>query len=762
MRMLLSCKIPLFTHVFSILHAKILLAMESINQTLFSEDKIPQYVVRVAVPLFLPKMLDYKWNDTSVPLVGDMVEVEVGRKKYHALVMEVLTSSPYDKLKKAAPLAEKVHFNAKVAEFYRWVSRYTLSMPGDPVRSALVSAAVPERPALQMKWKISPQADILSRKDGFRMTSARGKVLKSVQITPKSVMEWAADTGVSESVVRSLIKQGFFEEVAVREEDDFQQLDVSHAPTLNPYQQAAAAEIIASLEQDTFKTFLLDGIMGSGKTEVYFEAIERLLEKDEKAQILVLVPEISLTPQWTSRFEKRFGFAPVCWHSGLSEGVRRKNWWQILENKARVVVGARSSLFLPYQNLKLIIVDEEHDSSYKQEDVFRYNGRDMAIVCGRIWKASVVLASATPSLETWKNALDQKYKHLTLPHRHGGATLPKMRLVDMKENGPKGDRYVSDLMVREIARRLALKEQSLVFLNRRGVAPLLICKGCGERKGCPSCSTSLVVHEGHLECHHCGFMEPWPKRCPKCHKEEMWRAFGPGTRKIKKELEEAFPEATIAVADSDSITTPAQIAHLVDNMESGKIDILIGTQMVAKGHHFSNLTFVGVVDGDMGLAHGEMRASERTFQLLMQVAGRAGRESTEGEVMLQSYSPEHPLFQALKSYDRQAFYKIELENRKQWMDPPYAKQVAVILSGEYENEVAQVGHMLVRTFPEVDGVEILGPAPAPLARLKDKFRFRLLIKSTKPLQNIIIQWLGGVEIPRRVKLQVDVDPVSFF
>lgn len=723
---------------------------------------MPQFVVRVAVPLFLPKCLDYLYKEVAAPQVGEVVEVEVGRKKYHAIVMEVLDESPYKKLKTAQPLSlsEKVVLHPNLVEFYKWVTKYTLSMPGDPVRAGFISGALPERVQPEMKWCLN--AHKLS-KSTIKVTPKRQQVFTIASDKLWSVAELAEAADVSDSVIRTLIKHDIFEEVEVVEEEEPLVMPQGKTPVLNTHQAHAATEIIASLEQEKFQTFLLDGIMGSGKTEVYFEAIDKLLQQDKKAQSLVLVPEIALTPQWISRFKKRFGFEPVCWHSGLSDGARRRNWWKIQDGKARVIVGARSALFLPYQNLKLIIVDEEHDASYKQEDVFRYNGRDMAIVAGNIWKAPVVLASATPSLETWKNTCDQKYKHLILPNRYAGATLPKMRLVDMKNNAPKNkDNYVSELMVREIARRLSLGEQVLVFLNRRGVAPLLICRSCGERKGCPSCSTSLVVHEGHLQCHHCGFMEPWPKHCPKCNKEDTWRAFGPGTRKIKKELAEAFPEASIAVADSDSITTGAQIAHLVDNMETGKIDILIGTQMVAKGHHFSNLTFVGVVDGDMGLAHGEMRAAERTFQLLMQVAGRAGRESTEGEVMLQSYSVEHPLFQALKSYDRESFYQIELGNRKQWMDPPYARQVAIILSGEYEKEVQQVGHMLVRKFPEIAGVEVLGPAPAPLARLKDKYRYRLLIKGVKPLQGVVMKWLHDVEIPRRVKLQIDVDPVTFF
>lgn len=721
------------------------------NQSLFSEDKKPQFIVRVAVPLALPKVLDYLWVGDKEPQVGAFAEVEVGRKKYHSVVMEIVSESKYDKLKTATPI-EMSALSPQTAQFYGWVSKYTLAMPGDPIRAALVGGQIPEKPNPQERLVVTGHAP-------DRKTKARTQVLETAVTGMWRTGELADAAGVSDSVVRGLVQQGCLKKQLVPEEPFSMQINL---PELNPHQEVAAGEIAAALESRDFSPYLLDGVMGSGKTEVYFDAIARVLERGE-GQVLVLVPEISLTPQWLDRFKVRFGFEPTIWHSHISDGKRRKNWWDVLEGKARVVVGARSALFLPYQQLEMMIVDEEHDHSYKQEDVFRYHGRDMAVVCASIWKCPIILASATPSLETWKNTMDQKYGHLILPSRHGDSILPKVRTVDMKNNAPKKrDKFISPLMERELARRLSAGEQSLVFLNRRGVAPLLICSGCGHRQECPSCSASLVVHGSHLQCHHCGFTEGWPEHCPKCNKKDTWRAFGPGTRKILQELEEMFPEARLAVADSDAVHTEKQMEHLVHKMESGQVDILVGTQMVAKGHHFANLTFVGVVDSDMGLAHGELRAAERTFQLLMQVAGRAGRESKNGEVMLQSYSPDHPLFEALKTFDREAFYNMELVNRKQWSDPPYGKQVALILSGEYEAEVQRTGQMLVQRFPQIEATDILGPAPAPLAKLKDRYRFRLLVKGAKPLQGVVSQWLNSVEVPRRVRIQVDVDPITFF
>jgi len=475
-----------------------------------------------------------------------------------------------------------------------------------------------------------------------------------------------------------------------------------------------------------------------------------------------LVPEIALTPQWLKRFEARFGFQVDAWHSSIGEKARRKTWWRVHEGKARVVVGARSALFLPYRDLRFIVVDEEHDTSYKQEEGFRYHGRDMAVALARHWSCPVVLASATPSLETWHNAHQGKYQLLHLPSRFSAAVTPDIKLIDMRQNGPEEkDCFLSPVVRDELLKRLNNGEQSLVFLNRRGTAPLLICSACGHRAECPDCSTSLVVHGRYLECHYCGFHEHIPDACPSCAEEGRMRSFGPGTRKIMEEVQRLFPDARVAVADSDAITTTKKMAELVEQMESGEIDILVGTQMVAKGHHFPNLTFVAVIDSDMGLGRGELRVAEHTFQMLMQVSGRAGRAEKAGAVYLQSYMPEHPLFQALLQCDRDGFLNMELTARQIWNDPPFVRQVALILSGKNEQDVQASARALAMDLGKKEGLEVMGPIAAPLARLKGKYRYRLLIKSTQHIQKDVLSTLSSVLLAKAVRLDIDVNPVSF-
>ena len=716
------------------------------------------FVVTVATSLAVPKLLDYRLLADIAPNSGVFVQVEVGTKVVCGIVVAVQPVAGYegavDKLKPCTLLPDVPAIQPQTLRFMRFASKYTFALPGDPVRAALVAGQVPE--------KVAPEKRLVA--SGIKpkaQTAARQKVLDTLTHNTTfytSQSDLAKDAEVSTAVVKGLLDQQVLAWQTVA--DVAPEIDIQ-LPDLNPSQAAAAGQLASCLSQGQHQTFFLDGVMGSGKTEVYFDTIARILEQTEDGQVLLLVPEIALTPQLVKRFEKRFGFVPTLWHSNLGEKARRRHWWQIAKGQARVVIGARSALFLNYQNLKLLVVDEEHDSSYKQEEVFRYHGRDMAVTLGHFWQCPVVLCSATPSLETWNNTLSGRYQHLILDGRFGEAELPDLQLVDMKEQKVgRGDRWLSAPIVEAVKARLEKGEQSLVFLNRRGVAPLLICGGCGARSGCPSCDASLVVHKSYLICHHCGFHEPIPQKCPKCDAEKL-RAFGPGTRKIKDELVSYFPEARIVVADSDSVKTDRQMGDVVTAMEKGEIDILVGTQMVAKGHHFPNLTYVGIVDGDMGLARGELRAAERTFQVLMQVAGRAGRALKKGTVSIQTHDPQHPLFGCLMRMDRDQFLKMELQSRKLWQDPPFSKQMALIVSGKDERAVAYAAKTLASQF-QVDDAQILGPAPAPLAKLRDKYRYRLLVKSNHKMHDNIQKWLSGTNIPSSVRVVVDVDPVSFY
>ncbi len=680
-------------------------------------------VIRVLVPLALPSLLDYVCDN---PLrVGDWVEIPVGTKRVHGVVAEVLESSPYQNLKRAVALTEVPSLDGKMLEFYRWAARYTLSAPGEGLRVALPKAQVPAAPKVKK--------------------AAFAKTPKSLKGKKGAAMALQAPEGAA--YADTLVVKG------------------KHVP-LNEAQQAAADAVRGAL--GSFKPFLLDGVTGSGKTEVYFHVIQEVLARG--GQALVLVPEIALTPQWLKRFEERFGSKPLVWHSGLAEGKRRETWWELAKGTPAVVVGARSALFLPFSNLQVLVVDEEHEPSYKQEEAFRYHARDLAVQLGRMWNAPVVLASATPSLESWQRALERKYERLVLPGRHGGTMAP-ITMIDLRSEKMKKQTYVSPSLAKAVEAAMAKGEQSLMFLNRRGNAPVMICGDCGTRRDCSRCDATLVVHGDKLQCHHCGFTESFPDECPACGSEDL-RAYGPGTRRVVSEVQALWPNARVVVADSDAVSTPKQLAALVHAVEAREVDIIVGTQMVTKGHHFPHLTCVGVIDADMGLAHGDVRAAERTFQLLTQVAGRAGRGTAAGKVLVQSHDPSQPLFKALVNHDRDGFYKLELAARQQWGDPPFGRMVAVIVDGLDERAVEAGAKALAEGWKgsqepgsqvAKEAVRLLGPAPAPVAKIRDKYRYRLLVKGPAGvlLQTVVKSWIEAVAVPRGVRVTVDVDPVSF-
>ena len=536
---------------------------------------------------------------------------------------------------------------------------------------------------------------------------------------------------------------------------------------LNEAQQSALKKLQAAMTPDHASVAVLDGVTGSGKTEVYFELILDLLKNTDR-QILVLLPEIALTAQWVTRFEQRFGALPTLWHSDVSKAQKRESWKQIISGESRLILGARSALFLPYPKLGLIIVDEEHEPSFKQEEGLIYHGRDMAVLRGHIEKIPVVLSSATPSLETIDNMDQGKYTHVELPYRYAGAQMPKVHLIDMNKNPlPKGS-WLAGPLVSAMAENLEKGHQSLIFLNRRGYAPLTLCQACGHRLQCPTCSTWLVEHRGRqggirLECHHCGYAKPLPKACSNCQAEDSWTACGPGVERVIENLKEVFPKARIAEMSRDVIQTQDDLAALIQKMEARQIDILVGTQMVAKGHHFPYLSVVGVIDADLGLEGGDLRASERTFHLLAQVAGRAGRRDILGNVYIQSFSPQHPVIQALSHLDRDGFIAAEKAIRLRANYPPYARFVSLILSASDEAKLDRFCGEFSKAAPNLAGITILGPSPAPLRFLRGKHRRRFLLKAPKnvKVQPIIRDWIGRMQSPSWLRLQVDIDPISF-
>ncbi len=535
---------------------------------------------------------------------------------------------------------------------------------------------------------------------------------------------------------------------------------------LSEIQQDAADNIAEKLGKG-FSVTLLDGVTGSGKTEVYFDSIARILNSSN-TQILILLPEIGLSVQWLERFERRFGFTPVIWHSGITPAKKRSGWQEIAKGQAQIVVGARSALFLPYQNLSLIIVDEEHDTSYKQEDGVMYHARDMAVARARFENFPVILVSATPSLESHYNSKQGKYSEISLPIRHAEAVMPDISVIDMRTEKLDSNQFISNSLRQKLANAIEAGHQAMLFLNRRGYAPLMLCRKCGHRFQCPDCSAWLVLHKKKhlpkLACHHCGYNIPAPETCPTCAETGTLHACGPGVERLLEEVQNFMPQARVAVMASDSTGSYNDMSQIIADMSAKKIDILIGTQMIAKGHHFADLAVVGVVDADLGLAGGDLRASERTYQLLHQLSGRAGRETIRGQVYLQSYLPEHPVIKALVSGDRDAFLAAELAARSNAHMPPFSRLAAVIIEGEKEENVIKTAKELASKLQTLNSkLHLYGPAPAPLFMLRGKYRYRLMVKAERNinLPDIMKNWVESVKTPSNVRIKLDIDPQSF-
>lgn len=531
---------------------------------------------------------------------------------------------------------------------------------------------------------------------------------------------------------------------------------------LSDAQRAAADALVADVNAQHYACTLLDGVTGAGKTEVYFEAVAAALSAGR--QVLILVPEISLSNAFLGRFEARFGVKPGLWHSGLSEAERKATWKAVSSGACKVVVGARSALFLPYASLGLVIIDEEHDQGYKQEDGVRYHARDMAVLRAHLEGFSVVLVSATPSLETQHNVRIGRYKAVHLPDRFGGATLPDVRILNLKENAPERGTFIAPPLKEALAQTLANGAQSLLFLNRRGYAPLTLCRGCGHRVECPHCSAWMVEHKarGKLSCHHCGFTVRRPDVCPKCDAKDSLVGIGPGVERIAEEVRDFLPQARVMVLASD-VTEGDTLYQALEAIRTGQVDVIIGTQIIAKGHHFPNLTLVGVVDADLGLAGGDLRASERTWQLLHQVAGRAGRGEAAGQVYLQTWLPESRVMQSLAAHARDAFVDIELDERRCAHMPPFARLAAIILADTNPSRVEETARALALAAPQAEGLQVLGPAQSPIYKLRSHYRWRFLLVGDKqfPVQAYIRDWLNSVKLPSSVRVGIDIDPYNF-
>ena len=717
--------------------------------------------IRFMVPL--PEPFDYAIPDDFSVVEGSIVRAPLGPTERTGVVWAIGDEpdgerelKPIYSVYPTPPLPETMR------KFIDWSAKYTCSNPGSVLRMVLR--------APQALYPSKTETVILPRVSGDlppRMTAARQRVIDFVaENPPMSQAELAREVGVSTSVIKGLVELNALD-------TDTRPVDLPYRKpspdgegfALTAEQSEAADHLRKKVRENTFSVSLIDGVTGSGKTEVYFEAIAEALRQDPNAQIVIFLPEIALTQAIMKRFETRFGARPTEWHSGLSDAERRRAWREVAHGRARIVVGARSALFLPFPNLRLAIVDEEHDGSYKQEDGVVYHARNLCIARARLEGFAVVLASATPALETLTNAQQGRFDYLKLAARPGASRLPDVDLIDLRANPPEKGEWLSPILSQALAENFSAGEQSLLFLNRRGYAPLVICKACGDKLKSPGTESWLTEHRytGRLVCHLTGYSIRRPDRCPKCGARDSLMGVGPGIERVAEEVRQKLPQAKLELLSSDTVQSGEDLRALITRMEDGEIDILIGTQMIAKGHNFPGLTLVGVVDADASLKGGDLRAGERTFQLLSQVAGRAGRANRPGRALLQTYDPEAPLMQALAQTDRDTFLACEEAMREAMGMPPFGRLAAMILSFPDEVTAGKIAKEIGMAAPNAEGVEVWGPAPAPIGVVRGRYRWRFLVRSelNVDLSAYMAAWRAGIKLPAQARLQVDVDPYSF-
>ena len=722
-------------------------------------------IIGVLLPLPFNEPFDYKIEGEAV--LGELVRVPFGREVHVGVVWKKGKSSNLDE-SKIKPIMERINFpplSAELRKFIEFVSGYNMAFAGQVLKMVLSVRQVFDDPKMTVLYELSGKTLAEAK---LKNSDARWQVMDFLKFAPFNRQDIAAGAGVGQSVIKAMIDAGVLRPVLIEDKKEFEKPNAAYKKVnLTDEQKEAAVQLVGEIGNG-FNVTLLDGVTGSGKTEVYFEAVARALELGQ--QVLILVPEIGLTSQWLGRFERRFGVKPAKWHSALGNRERIDTWKAVIEGRAKVLVGARSALFLPYQNLGLIVVDESHDQSFKQEDAVNYQGRDMAIVRAKYEQIPIILSTATPDLETVVNVEEGKYDIVELKSRFAAAVLPEIKIIDLKQDKPVrgswGVSWLAPTLANALKENLERQEQSMLFLNRRGYAPLVICRDCGHRIQCPNCTAWLTEHRrvGNLVCHHCGYVTPIPKECPECHSETGLTACGPGVERVAEEVKFRFPTARVKILSSDITTNFAEVSQVIHEMEEGNVDILIGTQILAKGHHFPSLTLVGIVDADLGLMGSDLRASERTFQLLSQVAGRAGRGEKKGIVYLQTLYPENAVLQALVENNREKFLALEKKTRRLLKMPPFGKLAAVIVSGPNQEETEKTALWLGQTAPNNEFVSTLGPAPAPIFMLRNKFRYRLLLKTAKNIriQDVLRDWLKRIKIPGRVRVEVDIDPYSFY
>ena len=742
-----------------------MLPLDSLLEILGDSGQMAARTVPVLMPVALDQTYDYLVPAGLEVAPGAFVLVPFGPQSRIGIVWDGPRGEgpPVDpkKLKPLTSVLDAPVLPPASMRFAEWVARYTLAPLGMVARMMMSSDAAFEAPRVRFGVRAVEGAP-----PPARLTPARTRALQFAAdglIRAKSDLARLADC--TTGVIDGLVAAGNLVEVAIPERAFGRPLASHTETTFTDDQQRAAVLLRSAVDADAYSVTLLDGVTGSGKTEVYFEAVARTLERGRQA--LIMLPEIALTSQFLDRFARRFGVEPVEWHSALSGAERGRIWKGVAKGDVRCVVGARSALFLPYADLGLIVVDEEHDQGFKQEDRVHYQARDMAVVRAHLGHFAAVLASATPSIESHVNALTARYRHAVLPGRFSGVAMPDVAAIDLRAERLQPGKWLSETLVSAMAETMAKEQQTLLFLNRRGYAPLTLCRACGHRLECPQCTAWLVEHRfrKQLTCHHCGFALALPEKCPKCAALQSLVACGPGVERVQEEVAERFPQARVALLSSDLIPGLAEMREMIHAIEAREFDIIIGTQIVAKGHNFPGLALVGVVDGDLGLAHGaDPRAAERTFQLLHQVTGRAGRVSFAGRGLVQTYAPEHPVMKAIVAGDRESFLNHEIRTRQKGLLPPYGRLAAIVVSAKDKATAEMTAREIARRAPQADSISVLGPVEAPIAIVRGRHRWRLLVKAPREadMQGYLRVWAGTIpKLKNDVRITVDVDPYNF-
>ena len=718
----------------------------------------PLRIAEVLLPLALGQAYSYVIPDGMDLMAGDFVEVPLGPRSYLGCVWEAGQSFGTNmKLRAVTRRCDAPPLSEAHRKFVDWLSAYYLEPKGNVLRMVMRVPAALDDPKMQMAW-------VLGEVKPAKLTAQRAKVLDvAAQGFAMKTSELAEAAGVGASVVKALGALGALKEVALPPHRKFAVPDLNAgAFKLNSDQQVAAASLRQMVATRAHKVALLDGVTGSGKTEVYFEAMAAALAAGK--QVLLLLPEIALTAPFIARVERRFGCEPAQWHSDLRPRERERVWRGVASGEARIVVGARSALFLPWANLGLVVVDEEHESAYKQDEGVPYHARDMAVLYGVLGKFPVVLSSATPSLESLVNVDRGRYDVVKLKDRHGRPELPETSLIDMTAEKLEAGQWLSPRLIADVATALQAGDQALLFLNRRGFAPLTLCRACGHHLNCPDCAAAMVEHRfrKQLQCHHCGHVEIVPKACPSCGAEGKMVPVGPGIERLAEEAARLFPDARMAILSSD-LSRGQMLRDTLRGIEEGEFNLVLGTQLVAKGHHFPHLTLVGVVDADLALESSDPRAGERTWALLAQVAGRSGRGAKPGHALVQTYLPQHLLMKALARGDRDAYLEGEKRIREIAGLPPHGRLAGIVISGKEANETFRFARDLAQAAPPAEGIQVLGPAPAPIAMVRGRHRIRLLVKAGRDvnLQAFLAAWLKDVKPKGSLSLQLDVDPYNF-